>query len=260
MPINDIRREHVLQAIEKCDECGRDEFLEKCGFRKAKSTWLVHNGRNYDSKAIIAVAHGYARPDLGPLTSSDFSGGEPVKTKLERLGFRVDHTGDDQNSPWTAPREAVDEKPASLRRDDETDFASSHISFPNGRQDDESILADSRTPVSASGLREPDSPGKAAADMKPEATVTRTAGTQSGTSFPSVEEYAAQAFFFKVSLQHSYKDGFPVSPFCVYCKRKRRVGLLYKDLSEKDNLLLCPAIMFVRSFVVDFNLFNFGEY
>ena len=179
------------------------------------------------------MAHGYARPDLGPLTSSDFSGGEPVKTKLERLGFRVDHTGDDQNSPWTAPREAVDEKPASLRRDDETDFASFHISFPNGRQDDESILADSRTPVSASGLREPDSPGKAAADMKPEATVTRTAGTQSGTSFPSVEEYAAQAFFFKVSLQHSYKDGFPVSPFCVYCKRKRRVGLLYKIYQKK---------------------------
>ena len=82
MPLNDIRREHVLQAIEKCDECGRDEFLEKYGFRKATGTWLVHNGRSYDSKAIIGVAHGYARPDLGPLTSSDFSGGETVKTKL----------------------------------------------------------------------------------------------------------------------------------------------------------------------------------
>ena len=183
MPINDIRREHVLRAIEKCDEYGRDEFLEKYGFRGAISTWLVHNGRNYDSRAIIGVAHGYARPDLGSLTSSDFSGGEPVKTRLEKLGFRVEHASDDRNPAWTVPREAVDEKPASLRRDDETDFASFHMSSPNAGQDDESILADSRTPVSASGLREPDSPGKASADTKPETAVTRTGRTQSGASF-----------------------------------------------------------------------------
>ena len=79
MALNDIRREHVLQAIEKCDECGRDEFLEKYGFRDARNIWLVHDGRSYDSKAIIGVAHSYARPDLDPLTSSDFSGGETVK-------------------------------------------------------------------------------------------------------------------------------------------------------------------------------------
>ena len=165
MALNDIRREHVLQAIEKCDECGRDEFLEKYGFRDARNIWLVHDGRSYDSKAIIGVAHSYARPDLDPLTSSDFSGGETVKTKLEKLGFRVEHTSDDRNSPWTAPRKVVDEKPASLKRTDETGFASFHISSP------------------VSGLREPDSPGKAVADTKPEATVTQVVRTRSGTSF-----------------------------------------------------------------------------
>ena len=183
MPLNDIRREHVLQAIEKCDECGRDAFLEKYGFRKAKSTWLVHDGRSYDSKAIIGVAHGYARPDLGPLTSNDFSGGETVKTKLEKLGFRVEHASDDRNSPWAAPREAVKEKPASLKEEDETGFASFHIHSPVVKQDDEAAPAGSEAPVSAFGSREPDSPGKAAADTKPEATVTRAARTRSGTSF-----------------------------------------------------------------------------
>ena len=155
MPINDIRREHVLQAIEKCDEYGRDKFLEKYGFREAVSTWLIHNGRSYDSKAIIGVAHGYARPDLGPLSSSDFSGGETIKTKLEGLGFRVEHTSDDRNSPWTIPRKVVDEKPASSKRDDETGFTSFHIP----------------------------SPGKAAPETKPETTVPRIARTGSGTSF-----------------------------------------------------------------------------
>ena len=139
MPLDDIRHEHVLQAIEECNQCGRDKFLEKYGFRKAVSTWFIHDGRSYDPKAIVGVAHSYARPDLGPLNSSDFSGSETVKTKLEKLGFRVEHASDGRNSPWTAPREVVNEKPVS--------------------------------------------PGKVAADTRPEATVTQTARTQSGTSF-----------------------------------------------------------------------------
>ena len=87
MSLNDIRREHVLQAIEKCNEYGRGKFLEKYGFYKSINIWLVHNGQSYDSKAIVGVAHGYARPDLGPLASRDFSGGGVLKTRLKRLGF-----------------------------------------------------------------------------------------------------------------------------------------------------------------------------
>ena len=165
MPLNDIRHEHVLQAIEECNQCGRDKFLEKYGFYKSINISLVHNGQSYDSKAIVGVAHGYARPDLGPLASSNFSGGEPVKTRLEKLGFGVEHTSSDQNFPRTAPQEAIDEERAFFKRDDEAGFASF------------------QAPVSASGIREPDSPGKTETDTKPEPVVTRTAKTQSGTPF-----------------------------------------------------------------------------
>jgi len=183
MSLNDIRREHVLQAIEKCNEYGRDEFLEKYGFHKSVSTRLVHNGQVYDSKAIIGVAHGYARPDLGSFISSDFSGGATVRTKLENLGFRVEHAGDDQNSPWVAPRKTVKEKPASLKQEDETSFASFHIPSPVDKQDDETAPAGFEGSVSTLASREPDSLGKASADAKPGATATQTATTRSGTSF-----------------------------------------------------------------------------
>ena len=183
MPLNDIRHEHVLQAIEECNQCGRDKFLEKYGFYKSINIWLVHNGQSYDSKAIVGVAHGYARPDLGPLTSEDFSGGGVLKTRLKRLGFSVKHATDDRKPLWTAPREVVDEEQASSKRDDETGFASFRIPSPSTGQGYEAALSGFQAPVSAFGIREPDSPGKTETDIKPEPAVTHTAKTRSGTSF-----------------------------------------------------------------------------
>jgi len=82
--------EPILHAIFEFDQLGRKRFLQKYGFGKAKSYWLVHNGKRYDSKAILGAAHGYARPDLGPARSTDFGGGEAtVKRKLEDLGFTI---------------------------------------------------------------------------------------------------------------------------------------------------------------------------
>ena len=91
MSLSDIRsKQPVLDAIAEFNRLGRDRFLEKYGFGHSRSYWLVHDGRQYDSKAIVGAAHGYARPDLGPLTAEEFNGGEvPVKRKLERLGFRI---------------------------------------------------------------------------------------------------------------------------------------------------------------------------
>ena len=94
MVLNDIKYEHVLQAIEEFDELGRDRFLEKYSFGKARTTWLIYNGQQYDSKAIVGVAHGFARRDLGHLTPVDFSGGEPVRRKLSRLGFKCERQTD----------------------------------------------------------------------------------------------------------------------------------------------------------------------
>ncbi len=65
MSLRDITRQSVLKAIEEFDQVGRNYFLKKYHFRHAKSYWLVYDGRKYDSKAIIGVAHKYARPDLG---------------------------------------------------------------------------------------------------------------------------------------------------------------------------------------------------
>ena len=151
MSLTDIRREHVLQAIEKCNEYGRDEFLKKYGFQKSISTWLIHNGRSYDSKAIIGVAHGYARPDLGPLTPSDFSGGEPVKTMLEKLGFRTEHASGDRKPQWIHPQEATNEEQESFKRDDQTGFASSRIpSLDTGQNDEVTRTVETRSGTSFS--------------------------------------------------------------------------------------------------------------
>lgn len=92
MSLSDIKsKQPVLDAIAEFNRLGGDQFLKKYGFGHARSYLLVHDGQKYDSKAIVGAAHGYARPDLGPLKAEEFNGGEvPVKRKLERLGFRIE--------------------------------------------------------------------------------------------------------------------------------------------------------------------------
>ena len=60
MAIADIKkRKEILDAIAEYDQLGRDRFLEKYGFGPSRSYWLVHQGKQYDSKAIIGAARGY---------------------------------------------------------------------------------------------------------------------------------------------------------------------------------------------------------
>ena len=83
-------RQAVLQAIDEFEHIGKDRFLEKYGFGPAKNYFVKVNGKFYDSKAIVGVAHGYEFPLQGSLSSADFVGGEKtVKRKLEELGFEV---------------------------------------------------------------------------------------------------------------------------------------------------------------------------
>lgn len=91
MSLSDIAdRKFVLNAIEEFDSLGRDAFLAKYEFGASRAYWLVHNGKRYDSKAIIGAAHGFAFPALGPLKAHEFVGGEQtVRRKLEALGFTV---------------------------------------------------------------------------------------------------------------------------------------------------------------------------
>jgi hypothetical protein len=91
MGFSDITGESVNRAVDEFDDRGREAFLRRYGFGHARNYYLVVAGRYYDSKAIVGAAHGYARPDLGPLRSVDFSGGHAtVEALLTRLGFRVE--------------------------------------------------------------------------------------------------------------------------------------------------------------------------
>ncbi len=91
MGLSDLSdRSAVLQAISEFDELGRAAFLARYGYEPARSYFVVHDGKSYDSKALAGVAVGKQFPRSGPLAASDFSGGEAtVKAKLEELGFEV---------------------------------------------------------------------------------------------------------------------------------------------------------------------------
>ena len=73
MSLGNLTSRHaVLEAIAECDRVGQETFLKKYGFHPARSYFLVHDGRRYDSKAIAGVAHGYQFPGQGPLHASEF--------------------------------------------------------------------------------------------------------------------------------------------------------------------------------------------
>lgn len=83
-------RDAVLAAMAEFDRRGRDAFLSTYGFGPAQTYLVRHEGREYDSKAIVGVAFKFQFPERGPLKSSEFSGGEAsVRRALERLGFAV---------------------------------------------------------------------------------------------------------------------------------------------------------------------------
>lgn len=89
MALTDITRSAVEQAIEEYDRLGRDAFLERYGFGRARRYVLVHGGNHYDSKAIAGAAHGYL-PGQRPLAAAEFSGGaQHVVRLLKGLGFQM---------------------------------------------------------------------------------------------------------------------------------------------------------------------------
>ena len=83
-------RKAVLKASEEFDDMGREAFLAKYGFGSTRLR-IFHEGRYYDSKAIVGAAHGYQRRSMHPLHAWEFSGGKgSVGRKLKKLGFTVE--------------------------------------------------------------------------------------------------------------------------------------------------------------------------
>ncbi|MBE1457655.1 5-methylcytosine-specific restriction protein A [Nocardiopsis terrae] len=96
MGLSDITRTAVLQAIQECDTLGRTDFLQRYGFKEARSYLLEYEGRTYDSKAVVGVAHKFVSGRA--LESSEFSGGEQHVGRLLRdLDFQVRFLRD---PPW----------------------------------------------------------------------------------------------------------------------------------------------------------------
>jgi 5-methylcytosine-specific restriction protein A len=86
--LSDVTRDDVLAAIDEFDRTGRDSFLKSTGLGPARAYFVQHDGRLYDSKALVGYAH---EASTGvPLGPRDFSGGErAVAQLLEALGFEV---------------------------------------------------------------------------------------------------------------------------------------------------------------------------
>ncbi|HET9216649.1 MAG TPA: HNH endonuclease signature motif containing protein [Terriglobia bacterium] len=91
MKLSDLTETSAVEkAIAEFDGIGRDAFLEKYGFGRAKNYFLQREEKLYDSKAIAGAAIGFQFPTAGPLTHGDFSGGEKtVSEKLTALGFEM---------------------------------------------------------------------------------------------------------------------------------------------------------------------------
>lgn len=89
MELEDLTaRSAVLSAMAEFDSIGREAFLAKHEFGEARSYFIEHDGRRYDSTAIVGVAHGIQHGEA--LASADFSGGEATVVRcLEGLGFEV---------------------------------------------------------------------------------------------------------------------------------------------------------------------------
>src|SRR4051794_17750353 len=108
MGLNDLRRpESVRSAMAECDAIGREPFLAKYGFRKSRTYLVLDGPRFYDSKPLLAAAHGVEHRDLGPLSPDSFSGGDDhAAAVLRRLGFDVIALGRDIPAPaptWPSP-------------------------------------------------------------------------------------------------------------------------------------------------------------
>jgi hypothetical protein len=83
-------RTAVESALGEFDSLGRDTFLQKYGFGRSRRYFVSRDGKYYDSKAIAGAAVGFEYPERGPMTNTEFSGGEHgAKAKLEELGFEV---------------------------------------------------------------------------------------------------------------------------------------------------------------------------
>jgi MoxR-like ATPase len=85
--LSEITRESIDDAMSVALEMGRKPFLESNGFGYATNYLLLQDGRLFDPKAIVGVAHGRV-PGREPLQPGDFDATEAIR-RLRQLGYTV---------------------------------------------------------------------------------------------------------------------------------------------------------------------------
>jgi hypothetical protein len=88
-----VSEESVRKAIREYDRIQQKEFLNKYHFGKSRNYFLIVDGKEYDSKAILAAAYGYEYPGEGPLRYEDnlYGGAKDTARELKHLGFHVEY-------------------------------------------------------------------------------------------------------------------------------------------------------------------------
>ena len=100
-----VTRNHVLQALAEYDSLGPEEFLGRYGFAPTRGYTLVHEGRSYDSRAVLGVAHRHATGRLA--TSEEFSGMAGAVAILRKRGFVVAEPPAASRAPRARSRRAA---------------------------------------------------------------------------------------------------------------------------------------------------------
>jgi hypothetical protein len=159
----------VLSAIQEFDVLGRDQFLTKYGYGRARTFMLRWDEKDYDSKAIAGAALAYQPGVELPLTAAEFNGGETgAVARLRALGFRV--RGTQASVPArlvtaSAIRQAMTEwdtlgKEEFLQRRHATGAARYHL-VENGRSYDAKPIVQA-----AYAIDHPDQPALEAGDFR----------------------------------------------------------------------------------------------
>lgn len=83
-----LTQQHVLDTLTEHDELGAEAFMAALGFTTSPDAQITHEGRSYDARAILAVAHRRATGRLA--TPEEFrSSLAQALTILRSRGFDV---------------------------------------------------------------------------------------------------------------------------------------------------------------------------
>lgn len=109
--------EAVEAAMAECREMGEEAFRSHYGFHKSRRYRLLHEGREYDSKPIAAVAFRHIEGFKRALRSGELSGGESSPDAAGSLLRALDFTVVTLAAPYSGWRHAEAEADVDLSHD-----------------------------------------------------------------------------------------------------------------------------------------------